>query len=689
LIGGAFQEVARWPEITGCHLNLYVDVAAEMASTDPGQEVIRLTLAAGHTIGTLTAENCPVEVREYLRHRPGVNLAVGLAQLRAIGKLAIGRQLADPTFAAFVRSAILDPLLILTNGSLVEVELIAFTSGAGGTGGPVANVLLRALFDEIKTRTQAIVHLRNVRVGSLTYVGLGDRVHENDAATLAEDLHLVLEAPRHPREVRSLTLVELPMVKGDKEARAQYAVLLAQALRSTSVQGRLDIMAPNLATQTEFGTTTVLDAAYWHPISPRRIAGDASRVYMPRLGALLNTPARAGRLQGIQPVVRFTASATARSVADLMAEVRGSPGVEPDSLVDRCLEPTECRAGGSVTVTLAGVDGFELDNENLLAFLRRPPADVADWQDKFEIMRTTLAGLRHEIARREPELKKLARRLATAQAELRRAVDLKYPKGMFQGLVSFLAKPQSKLVRLQNAIVKGRAAALDHLKLTAEIDLLTAASAGLQDVLTAEERRVNQLLSLLEPLGHTADPTAARLVDNVPLDEVLADLLNLAEQRSPTSEVTRRLGGTATRVTLGGLAAITGASAADPAAIARCLLGGDPPVQGPHWGGRLPSSAGTRILVLPPVDPTVLDAIRAHAPMLDGDTAVVAGDSAAGGATVVRLDVHNPRTMGEVVTRMISAALDDACVHPELYAAAGDAGLSWTKERVQRTAAAA
>ncbi len=689
LIGGAFQDVARWPQITGCHLVVYVDVPAEMTITDPGKDVIRLTLAAGHTIGTLIKEGCPAALAEHLRHRPGVNLAVGLAQLRAIGKLAIAVLLADPTFSAFIRSALLDPLLTLTNGSLVEVELIAFTSGSGGTGGPVANVLLNALFNELKTRTQAIVHLRNVRVGSLTYVGLGDRVNVNYAATLAEDLHLILDVDRHEREVRSLGLVELPMVKGDKDARALYAILLAQALSCTGVRERLEMIAPNLATETEFGTISILEASYWHPLSHRRIAEGASRDYVPRLEALRDTPARPARLLGVRPTARFSASSTVRSVADMVAEVRTSQGVEPDDFLNRCLEPTECGAGGSVTVTLAGTEGFELDSDSLLAFLRRPPTGVAEWRDKLEIIRTIQVGLRQEIARREPELRKLANRLSAARAALQQAVDLKYPKRMLQWLRSFVAKAQSKLVKLQNAIVKGREAALQHLRLNAELELLTTANARLQDILTAEERRVNNVLDLLRPLLGATDPNSPRLVENIPLDEVLLELLNLAEQGGPSTDVIRRLGGSATRVTLAGLAAITGASEAEPSAIARCLLGGEPPARGPHWGGRIPTNRGMRILVLPPVEPAVLEAVRSHAPLLDGDTVILAGDTAQGGANVVLLEVHNPREITEVVPKMIGAALDDACAKPELYAAEGDTSMTRISERLHPLAAAA
>src|SRR6185295_707473 len=120
---------------------------------------------------------------------------------------------------------------------------VTYASGAGGTGGPVANVFLAAVASMIEKSSDAVVDLLNVRAGSLSYVGLGDRTDDNTAVTLAEDLHWILALPRHPREVRRLYLTELPIVLGDKQLRTAYAVQLAQALNCRDVQQTLEMVA--------------------------------------------------------------------------------------------------------------------------------------------------------------------------------------------------------------------------------------------------------------------------------------------------------------------------------------------------------------------------------------------------------------------------------------------------------------
>lgn len=692
LDGGAFQDAAQTPDVTGCHMVLYVDVPAEMEAVNPAREVIRLTLADRQTIGTLTKLRCSEALKKFLGLRPGVNVVVGLGQLRPIGKLAIEALLADPTFSHFMRSQILEELLVLTNANLQEVELISFSSGAGGTGGAIANLLMGAIFSELKNRSTAVIHLRNARVGPLTFVGVGqgagDRIPSNAAATLAEDLWLNLVLPRHEREVRSLWLAELPMLKGDKAARARYAALLAQALSSRSVRARLDLVAPNRATQSEFGNITILNTNFWTALNARPIAEEAVRQYVPGLEALLNLPARPGQSAAVRPVARFVASDATPTVEDLMAEVRESHGIEPQDFANRVLAPTEKCISGTVTATLSASRVFDL-GPDMLALLRTPVATRAEWQDKLEVLTTTQLALASALISRAPESRRLEQLFQKARQQLQRAMWLLFPKGLRARVASFLANPATKLKGLQNAIVKCRELSLQGLKLASEIDLLSEAKARVEEILATEHRRLESLLALLRPFQRVAGYDSQALVECVPLDDILPRLVALAEQGKSGHDVLRLLETSVVRVTLAGLAAIVGAREPQPSSIAQRLLGTEAPVRSPRWGGETPRAGGMRMVVLPPTDPGVVEAIQAHAALVDGDTLVTTSDTAQGGCNVVELEVHFPRELQEILTRFLEAGLKDAAAAPEVHVAEDDASLPWLLNRLNAVPAAA
>jgi len=275
----------------------------------------------------------------------------------------------------------------------------------------------------------------------------------------------------------------------------------------------------------------------------------------------------------------------------------------------------------------------------------------------------------------------LARRVPAASRQLQKALELQYPngKGIARSVASFLASPRSKLAGLQNAITKVRELSLQTVKLKSEIDLLSQANARLQDILTAEERRVDNLLALLQPFQRLPGNPAPRFVQTAPLNDLLPHLVHLAEQGRSGATVLRVLAASVSRVTLAGLAAITGAADADPASIARRLLMDGPAVRAPQWGGRPSADKGMRLQVLPPVDSAILEAIQAQVPALDGDCCVVSADTAHGGVNIVELEVHHPRDIKEIFSQFIKAALNDACLDQAVHAAENDPSLEHTR----------
>ena len=679
VIGGSFQNLVRFTQAAGCDLVFYVDVPAEIDVVRPGRDVVRITLASGQTIGTLTADKCPEGLKKFLASRPGVSLAVGLGQMRAIGKLVVAALLADPTFERFITTQIFEPLFIKTNSRLEQVDVVVFASTAGGTGGPVAPALAKAIATVFLRRSDAIIHEQFFRVGSLTFVTLGDRVHTNAAATLAEDLHFVLELPRDPHEVRSLILTEVPMVKANKAERDALTTQLVQAVRSRAVREILDRTSPNSALDTRLGTVRIINASWCEGLSAARVAQDVVRDYLPRVEAIRDAAATPERLQGITPTPTFDQKAEAKSAEEIVQLVKSSKGVRPENLVSLCLEPDRDFTGGVTTVSLLHSDAFALGPDILHEF-RKPAQSEASWQTKLATLRTLVEGFNGGIAARETAVAEVERQLESATRSVEKSLEAYYPKGVSQKFGSLLAAPKAKSSSLHNAVNKCRELVQQKTQLAAEAELLRGGATKLDEILKAEQHRAQGVIDLLRSFHHPGVSSGPRHTESAPLDDILGELIALSQQEGGREEALRLLGSCVQRVTLAGLVEITHAPEMLPESVAQTLVLEKLPIEGPRWGGNWSKATGTPMLVLPPVTDSLEDAIRSHAHIHDGDTLVLSADTAQAGANILRLEVLEPRLLREVLTRFYSAALDEAKKTPEQHTAAGEGYLEWVDQ---------
>lgn len=679
VIGGSFQNLVRFTQAAGCDLVFYVDVPSEIDLVRPGRDVVRITLASGHTIGTLTADQCPEGLKKFLASRPGVSLAVGLGQMRAIGKLVVAALLADPAFERFITTQIFEPLFIKTNSRLEQVDVTVFASTAGGTGGPVAPALAKAIATVFLRRSDAIIHEQFFRVGSLTFVTLGDRVHTNAAATLAEDLHFVLELPRDPHEVRSLILTEVPMVKANKAERDALTTQLVQAVRSRAVREILDRTSPNRALDTRLGTVRIINTSWCEGLSAARVAQDVIRDYLPRVEAIRDAAATPERLQGVTPIPNFDPKPDAKSAEEIVQLVKSSKGVRPENLVKLCVEPDREFNGGVTTVSLLHSDAFTLGPDILHEF-RKPAQSESSWQTKLATLRTLVEGFNTGIATRETAVAEVERQLEVAKRSVEKSLEAYYPERMGQKLRSWLDAPKAKSSALQNAVTKCRELVQQKTQIAAEVELLRSGVAMLDEILKAEQHRAQGVIDLLRSFSHPGTSSGPRQTESAPLDDILAELIALSQQEGGREEALRLLGSCVLRVTLAGLVEITRAPEMLPESVAQTLVLEELPVEGPRWGGKWSLAQGTSILVLPPVTDNLEDAVRSHAHIHDGDTLVLSADTAQAGANVLRLEVQEPRLLMEVLTRFYRAALEEAKKTPEQHRAPGESYLEWVDQ---------
>src|SRR5439155_17703899 len=94
--------------------------------------------------------------------------------------------------------------------------------------------------------TSALISVTGFQLGALTFLGLGDRVYQNAAAGLLEQLAYVLGPERMARESREIAFAELPTVDangceigGDRDRRTALVVSLVAACGCRDIKERI------------------------------------------------------------------------------------------------------------------------------------------------------------------------------------------------------------------------------------------------------------------------------------------------------------------------------------------------------------------------------------------------------------------------------------------------------------------
>lgn len=674
LVGGTFQGVTQYAEAAAADVVIYADVLSEVNGVPVRSDgnILTLRLAAGETLGTLTRDHCQPGLKRFLGERSGVNLNVGLGQLRAVGAIVAQQLLADPAFNEFTVKHVFERLLQLHNGCLEHIEVQVATSIAGGTGSAVGPALAKALAKVLLQFSNATVHIQTLRVGSLSFSGLGDRVHLNGAATLAEDVNYILDNDRHPREVRSMLLVENPMVGSQKARRDAFSLQLMQALRSHDVQAIFQRSSPNDALNSCFGTIYIVRAAFFHGLCDRRIAAEVARAYESQLDELLRTGMQAGIGDEITVKMAQEMVAQVPTPKELADQIRRAKGVLPPNLLADCLQAPVRFVCEKVFVSVHG----QL-RTHLRSLLTMPGASRAELTERLSVLKALQFKLQQHLQQRNPDLVKARKQFEAAESQVRGALSAFFPESWFDQLTAYFNNPQANLIQFQNLVRLARQFTQTLAKLQAENDGLQDALGLVASELAAEEKRIRRAMELLRAVA--APSTTAGLVRTASIDRILVPLLETAGKdfdELPES-LFRLLGSCVSGVTMSGLAAVVGARETRANQVALALSRAQTATKAPAWGGKRHLGAKQRILVLPPMSPEDVQALRQLVGELDSDLVLAAGDSAQASVNAVLLEVYSPRHSEEIFTPFHLQHLRKACEEPDLYFTNGDTGSRW------------
>lgn len=683
LVGGAFQSSIETPESLRCDLVIYIDVASEIRAVRAGNQVLLKSVATGETIGTLMLDSeCDARLREYCEQHSAVNLADGLAQIRGIGDLVMKMFVETPEFREFARQHVFGPLLIMHNGAIDELTLLLCASGAGATGGPGLRVSGSAIRDLFLEHSDATVQQDVFRCGSLTYEGVGDRVHANNAATLVEDVAWATSSDRHPSEVRRLFLTELPMVEENREARGRFAREVAQAICAEAIRRRFGLHAPNAAFDSRLGAINILRGHFHRSLSERDIAAEVAHVYQSDLRAAINakTATNAKTAPGAAISIGVELAETNRfryrcSIDDIVRRATGASGTEPAGFQEDCTQVLY-EGGGRVTAELSDQRVLNV-TDGARAFASRPCETIADYKKMFSETKALETALKTEIQSRQARLRQWRTESEPYMNDLTRLRQRLFPKGWVGNSLEWLrrqiADPNAIFAELRSVVEKIRRNQTQVVQIDLELRLIRRALTELAVEHAAERVRLQRAIDAIAPLGAAERSDRNPLITVQSIDDVLTELVDTANDDScSTSDLIRLLSTRVSEVTIHGLARIArlevvAGTTSRAATIAGRLDNDELSISAPPWGGNRCYSVHQRVMVLPPISIEIQEEIKAHLERKNRSTILVRGDSASAGANVVNLEIFSPHRSSDVFTKFVLKNLEVALEAPELF----------------------
>ncbi|MFM7070475.1 MAG: hypothetical protein ACKO38_01600 [Planctomycetota bacterium] len=682
IVGGTCAEMVRFVKSLGADAVLWVDVLTELEKINASPEVIRIVLAPGKTLASLF-ENLPdgeyaQRVRKLLESLPGVDLTSGLAQLAVAGIHAAEQLIRTPEFQAVLRQ-LYSKVRMLHNGTIERVDISLYSSLCGGCGGPAGGPLVEEIANYYRDHDHAVVNIAYFRAGALSYEGCGEAISVNAAAGVIRDIDFALFAPRSLAEVRSLNYFDFPMVGGDKGLRDRFMATAIQAFNCSEFRVLRDLKAPNVAANSRFGNITLFDLGWWHDLRAERIGRNVASRFRKQVLDVFGTGPALGVIDHIEVELVGQRPFADVSITQLIEQLRQHTRAQPAGLCDAA-ENVTCRFDSTivrvVTPNLASGHFKDVWRERCAA----PCRSMQEFRERLAFLRGLRLALDHEVQMRRDTLDRLRTQQREAKAVLVAVIDEYYPRAPQARVANWLftdSRRRDRDRRFAFHVKALREAKLAVDRLEAETGALGVCRDDIEREIALLEQRLRTVLSLLDrrlPRQDAASqPDCVEISD---IDKALRELLQIADSaETDEGRLTDVLLGAATRVTMHGLAIITGVNEAvwgqDPRVelIAHRLKDG-PVTPGPFWGGKRPLSYDHTVVVLPPVADDLREQLEnAFGRLMSSadSTQLLFADTAAAGFNVVQLKMRTPKSETDIMTPPIDHEWDKIAINPERY----------------------
>jgi hypothetical protein len=387
---------------------------------------------------------------------------------------------------------------------------------------------------------------------------------------------------------------------------------------------------------------TVLRPAWYGALGREVVIAEAARYYAGELGHLVSGGSPSGPTPSVN-IELSTVPPAPKSLDDLVATVRGARSVKPVGFED------DACAGARYKASLS-IAALTLEQEIAEATESAVTVGPAVADARLGVLVRELEALSLDV---RSELSRLAPSIALARRRLVAIMTALFPRSPVERARSFVIGPAKLIARFRWALTAWREAHDREARMRVRADALEQAAARARAAQESVRALVDRVRSVLTDLAGPARPA---LFFFAPLSETSPEMVRCI-MRGDISLLKSLLARSARQTTIEGLARLTNAAQASPAEVAARLLG--PPLfQGPFWGGADPGGVPfLRAIVLPPVGAALARQVREAAEQAGLRQEFVIGDTLAGGAAVVALEVYEVTSEVELFTPPYLCAL--------------------------------
>jgi hypothetical protein len=592
---------------------------------------------------------------------PNSQFEHGLAQLKLAGYFAAElakkqglKEYLEELFSLFLRS---------TNAQIGEIDVRIFAGTSGGTGPDVARTVATHLGNHISASSGRMTTVNLIRLGALSFEGLGYRIKYNTSACLFEDLAWLLAPPEHNEIVRRLLLCELPLasnsnavIGGQKQIRDGLAVQLAEALSSREVDEYFQLINPNLdLNPSGLGTVRLVRAEWWKALRNADILFTMANKYAAALAEIEFEPNRSTSDQSTFPAISYKASPNKEYVEPAHALVERLSS--KNALPSRQDFEREIRQGRSFDVQVRLQYQSQFKPENILSVLE-DPISTASYSAALQQLKGTVWALEDKIESLRHEKAHAEALMVQADTMLTGALALWYPRTIMDRIRSSILSTDTRLRRLEQAIEEYRSSAEKAAEMKAVLTAMEATLLSERRIYDSYRDRPGQLKERLGEIIEATGGDSGRVNSDyyrfADLDDIFSGILSNRDDLESLNRILRDkclIG-----VTIAGLAAIADLEG-DPTAsgILQAFISGRAEYSAPQWGAQtLPRKPLKTIIVLPPVSPSAFHELVSalnESRHLREHYLLARSERCAFGANVVVLQVYNAGHPWEVIPR--------------------------------------
>lgn len=612
-------------------------------------------LGLGHTAVTLSAGR-GTAVETLSRSMAGMNAKDGAAQSPCFGRAGIVDLVENSSLIDYVKVSLADELAIAANGPLLGIQTDYVGSENGGTCAGGVLELDSHVAPALRDATGAIIASHFWLAGEKVHRGLGLRIGMNASTTSVRVVDYLTDPNADGHHVRAATFFDLQGCDRDDERRSQLLCTAMQAANGASLMAEMNRVAPNNAANGPLGNIGLWEFGFGEFLDPvADVAAALSHQYLPALEALQRQAADPHAIAQLELVHREYPQRQ-RLIDDLLADADGIP---VEQLLQELTTPSCQRI---VSVVAHANDALPCDVETMIERWHRPQKSLIDFRERRQEqlrLNELLPELEAELVPKLEQLLEEEEQLAQRVADTHQLLDA-------QGLNYFKAavtSNRSKRNKLRRSAIRLRHVAEDRHRVESELRAIAPAVARVAEVHQQTEENLGGLIANLK--GHAVrSPASAAYVTGESFDDAFVPLWQAAQDEVVLLET---ITASVARLTLDGLAKVTGSPTRDLSAIAGQIVHGGCYTTAPIPWGNLPRlDEGLVVHVLPPLHGELAEQLRKACRTLDPHVNLRFGETCAAGVGVVAIVLRDAEHVKQIITPTMQAALGNALrsTHP-------------------------